>query len=102
MKLILNGWISPEGEIFECGRMEHEDLACDICNKENIFIDYPYIYASMWNNAYIRFFGEIVDKKAVIEFDDSYMYVNEITEAQKMAQAKLLKKVHQYNKKGDK
>lgn len=95
---ILNGWISPEGEIFSCGLMEHKDLAQDISEQKGFDMCYAEEYDTMWQNGYIRFSGNPNCPDPIITFDETHFvrklgYVPEITEAQKMAQARLIKQL---------
>lgn len=52
-KLILNGWISPEGEIFECEKMGHSAEARNIGRIKGFYCDG---YCEMWQRGYIRFY----------------------------------------------
>jgi hypothetical protein len=92
--MITNGWISPEGKIYKCGRMEHQFLAEEIIDKKGLDAGSSY-YHTLWDKGYLKFSGNPYTEKPVIDFDDNPRDVKEsITEAQKMAQARLVKQFY--------
>lgn len=99
LTLILNGWISPDGTIYSCGFEQHSQLALQIA-KANGFSDkciWSQIYTCMWDLGYLRF--SCPYPGAAMEFEEdawtSEKEYIELTEAQKMAQARLLKQFHE-------
>lgn len=104
--MILNGWISLDGKVYECFRMDHKNKAYEIGKICGFDVDYNDEYGCMWDHGFIRFSGDIDNNNdPFISFDDQhYSHISHknpgITEAQKMAQAKLLKMIHNYKKKG--
>jgi hypothetical protein len=97
---ILNGWISPEGEIFSCGLMGHRELSYKIGEIKGF--DVFEFYIDLWNRGYLRFSGNPNCFDPAISFDEAHLnrFTGEtvITEAQKMAQAWLLKQLYKSRK----
>jgi hypothetical protein len=93
MAYILNGWISPNGEIFPCGFMEHRNAALEIAEREGFRIDPTnYFYSGMWERGYLNFSGYPDCPDPEIDFSNNPDI--ELTEAQKMAQARLIKQFY--------
>lgn len=88
-RLILNGWISPQGEIFECGKMQHMDVAQDIAiakgmiDKEG-FIDYDEM---IQKHKYIKFFNPHDDRDGIFFVLSSSYRIPDIEPTQKQIMA---------------
>ena len=94
-KITANGWISPDGEIYPCELLGHRDKAEEIGLLKGFTVDNIFYYTSMWERGYICFSGNPNSAKPVISFDSCTGNGIDPTEAQKMAQARIVKQFYQ-------
>ena len=93
-KIILNGWISLDGKVYECAQMEHRNIAYEIGEEKGFEVGINFYACDMWDQGYIRFSGNENCKTPEITFDLDFTYEDkkfEPTKAQIFAMGKLQK-----------
>ena len=94
---VLNGWITPEGQILECDYTGHISIAGDVVGAlpeqertERLIAADMMVHQVLFDMGYIRFFANPNCSAPVIEFEH---YLLDIPKSQIMAQARLLKQI---------
>lgn len=74
--MILNGWISPEGKIYECAQMEHKTKAIEIGEKNKFFCGG---YKELFERGYLRFYSVDDNSDTDIFFQTEFPYKWKLT-----------------------